>query len=350
MSDSDDELIAADRAPRWVRWAALSIAGALAAVLAGVLVSRHHGTPTTQPNPQPTSSIVARPAAPPDTAVAETGDVRWELQRRNLSAETVVGPGHFARIFSLPRPFAASGGKPMVTVDPVTGLAWIVLADRRPALLVQVSLGLARIVRVVPWGTAVIGAAAYAGHLYLSTGQGVADLAPHAAHPRRVSGLAEATGPVVVDPSRHRLIAIDLGPPTRLWTFGPHAAAVGVPGSLPLREATTAVVDGAIWILGRAGDGAVLERLDPATLRPVARPRLPVRLSEGSVLIGGSGRALWLSGPLPSDYLICADAETGAALQTWPMPGVGSVAARHGRALLAVGSRFREIKLGRCPA
>jgi hypothetical protein len=351
----DDELVVVRRLPRWLRLAAWSMAGVLAGAVVAVVISRHHGRSTAPPVPSPVvgssggSSGVPNPPAASHAAVAEAGDLRWEVADTTLYAESAAGP-HFVRQIALPQAFGTPVSEPRVTVDPVSGAVWVVLEKSRPSLLVRVSAGIFRILRVVHWMTAVNGAAAYAGHLYLSTGLGVADLAPRASRPRPLTGLAGAVGPVVADPSRHRLIAMDLGNPTDLWTFAPGTAPAKAPRPLPLNAATMAVVGPAIWVLGYVGDRAVLGRLDPETLRQTTRVQLPAHLSTRAVLLPGGDRALWLSGPLAGDRLVCADARTGAALQTWQIQGVDSVAPWRGSALVSAGGLSRTIHLRGCPA
>jgi hypothetical protein len=276
--------------------------------------------------------------------------MRWEVQGATLYVDTPAGPGHFVRAIDLPSAFRAPASAPDVSLDPVTGDAWVVLTHSRPSLMIHVSLNLARIVRQARWATPVSYAAAYAGHLYLSTRQGIADLAPHAAQPRPVPGLVGATGPLVADPSRHRVIAVSPGSDSTLWTFSPHTAPSNRRVRIPHEDVTMTVVTAGIWILGRVGRHAVLERLQPTTLQPTTRRRLPADISERAMLLPGSARALWVYEPADPARLVCADARSGAELQTWHVSDANSVAALHGSATIALDARFQTIKFRGCHA
>jgi hypothetical protein len=109
-------------------------------------------------------------------------------------------------------------------------------------------------------------------------------------------------------------------------------------------------VDGAIWVGGYAQSGAVLERLDPRTFRPIARSPAQARFNPGTSLVGAGSRVLWVLSGGGGPFLWCVDAATGDVAQTFTMPmGVNGVASDRSGAVVASDGGPVELVLSGCP-
>lgn len=300
--------------------------------------------------PKVGTSTAPGATSPPRTAAAAAAGTWWEVKGTTLDVENANGRyNNYARVIPLPSAFATSAGRAKLTVDPVTGWVWVVLEGSRPSFMLRVSARFARVMREIRWPMPVHDVAAYAGRLYLSTDRGIATLAPHGAQPRLLPGLAGVMGPLAVDPARHRVIALDLDHHrARIWAIRPGTSPAETDSSFSADHATIAVVAGAIWILAANAGHASLLPLGPATLRPTRPMRLPDGLSARAVLVPDGDEALWLSGPVDGDRLVCANVKTGAALHTWPYRDVDSIASDRDHALIAAGSQFHRVRLRPC--
>ncbi len=223
---------------------------------------------------------------------------------------------------------------PHLAVDATVHHIWVVLENASPSRVIEFDERTLRPLREITWIHLIQSAVAYAGHLYLTTDLGIADVAPGRLSPRFVPGLAGAVGPVAVDPQRHRLIAIDLGYPANIWTFRPGGRPVEGRVLLDINKGSLTVVNGAIWIGGFTASGAVLDRIDPRTFRPVLRTR-PRLFDPGAVVIAGGSRVLWVRPGSDSTLLGCLSATSGRLEQKWDLPGVNAVVSDGNGALLA---------------
>jgi hypothetical protein len=168
-------------------------------------------------------------------------------------------------------------------------------------------------------------------------------------HPRFVSGLRGALGPVAADPTRHRLIVVDVSNPLAVWSYRhgerPYQSAL----RLPIGDGTIAVADGNIWVGGFGTRGAVLYRLDPETLLPTAGGRAPM-FGPGADLLAGGRRVVWVrSGDESSDLLVCMEASTGRIEQRFRIIGdIPAVASTGGYAVLATAQGVLTMGLAGC--
>ncbi|HEX3337095.1 MAG TPA: hypothetical protein VHS54_11590 [Jatrophihabitans sp.] len=318
----------------------LVLVAAVVTVAAGILVRHGEGHRA----PQPVTSAAPVAAAVPHTAVLIDGRSVVVLVHGRLRVQERAS----GRLLGQTRaPDPGTAGTVELVTDPDTGLLWAVTANSVPTRIAAYRLPSLRLVRQVSWVRLVVSAAAVAGHLYVSTSVGVADLAPGAATPEPVPGLYGAVGPLVVDRSRHRIIAADLGYPTDVWSYRPGAVPQASSAPLRIADATLAVVGNRIWIAGHQGERAVLWRLDPATLavvdraRPVSGPR--ARLA----LVAAGADVIWLRGSNDADRLFCADADRGALLQAWRVRG--SVDSTSGLAYADTADGLRALALAGCP-
>jgi outer membrane protein assembly factor BamB len=325
------------RPPRWA--AAILVVVALVAVAVAVVTrprSPHHPPRAVVPSPVATTI--------PQTAVTVDGStyvalVGGRLVARDLRSDDVRGS-------AFPPPVDGTG-RIALLVDPSRAVLWAVTINAVPATLSEYRLpGLAEVRRVF-WPPIVLAAAALAGHLYVTTSVGVADLAPGSSSPRRIPGLYGAVGPIVADPARHRIIAMDLGYPTDMWSYRPGGVPEESHTQLRLSDGTAAVVGDQLWIGGHQDERPVLWRLDPSSLAPVVAAWLPGGADARVVAVAAGSRVLWLRTSDDEDSLYCVDAERGAILQTWRVRGtVDSVA---GQAYVDTPDGVRPLPLAGCP-
>jgi hypothetical protein len=208
-----------------------------------------------------------------------------------------------------------------------------------------------RFLRSVVVAHGIAGAAALHGHLYLATGSGLTELPP-AGRPRQIAlpGLHGGANVVAADPMHWRLIVIDFGLPTHVWSYPPGGRAVGG-GALPLGKGTLAVTGrGQIWIGGYGSTGAVLVRLDPRTLRPTRSSELVHELGPGADIVGSGDRVFWIGGGPMSLY--CVAGTDGGVGEVWPgavgAAGPGPVGSRRGMALAVTDAGAVSLPMHGC--
>jgi hypothetical protein len=330
--------------PQWLGWVATLLAVVL---VAGVVSTQLHGTHR-RPAAAPTTS---RQAPPPTKGADEVLDIvnganggQWVLTGSTLAS---VDGTRVERSVPLGRLAMPSDSRPQLTIDQVTGRLWIVVADVEPAMLVEYDTASLRVLRRLAWPQLVHGGVAYEGHLYLATDIGVAELAPGAARPRLIAGLGAANGPMALDAARGRLVIMNVGYPTRVWTYRPGQLPISTGVALPLGGGTVTVVGAAIWVGGFSDRGAVLAKLNPKTLRPVIRAAKDP-YGPGSVIIAGGASVLWVRPGNGTDVLACADARTGRIEQRWQLAAVTAVASQHGGALVLTRGSALGLLLSGC--
>ena len=348
MSRADDvEFLAADgsesapseevlvvgrrRGPRWL-WpgAAVAVAVVLAGVVAGRAVSGHHHA---RPAPAFTGTTVAkgppparqRSVGPPfdvgDDAVLDVVTVRqhmWALRAdyRLTGFGIAAGRDHTVRLpqIALTDPYAAV----RLVLDATRARLWVVVEGTRSGRAIEYdlwTLARRRDVRL-PW---IASAAALNGHLYATSGTTLVDVAPTGA-PRSIRTLSTSSVfAVAADPARSRVIILAGGFPTHVWTYRPAAGLRAIPETLPFGKGSIAVSDNAIWVGGFAQHGAVVDRLDPATLRPMLTSPIAARLGPGAVLLAGGAGQVWAVAGDGRSGLWCVDGRSGKAARFWPL-------------------------------
>ncbi len=181
----------------------------------------------------------------------------------------------------------------------------------------------------------------------MTTSVGVADLAPGSSTPRAIPGLSGAVGPIIADPARHRVIAMDRGYPTDMWSYRPGDGPQESHTQLRLADGTVQVAGDRIWVGGHQDEQPVLWRLDPSSFAPVVMVRLPGGSRTRVVVVAAGSRVLWLRTSDDQDGLYCADARRGAILQTWAARG--TVASVAGLAYVASPDGVSALSLAACP-
>jgi hypothetical protein len=336
-SPDDDVLELRPWRPRR-RPAAVLVVGALVVAVVAV-VSRAH-------SPHHPARAVVPPVATTISQTAVTFDrstyvalVDGHLVARDLGSDHVRG--------SALAPPVDETGRIALLVDPSRALLWAVTINAVPATLSEYRLPDLAPVRRVVWPPIVLAAAALAGHLYVTTSVGVADLAPLSSTPRPIPGLYGAVGPIIADPARHRIVAMDLGYPTDMWTYRPGAVPQESHTQLRLADETLEVVGDRIWVGGHQDERPVLWRLDPSSLAPVVKASLPGGFRARVVVVAAGSRVLWLRASEDQESLYCVDAGRGAILQSWRVRGtVDSVT---GWAYVDTPDGVQSLHLAGCP-
>jgi hypothetical protein len=348
---SGEEVLTGGGLPRWT-WL-LAAVGAVALVVGLLVAHAGHGprTPAAalqSPVPRPSvSGDLPVGGVPAAFDVAITPRAKWVLEADTLvrvDGTRVIRSVHVARLNGL-QPYSV----PRLAVDPAAQRLWAVSTNSSPTVMAEFDMASMRLLRELTWRQPVRSAAAYRGHLYVSTDRGVADLSPGRTAPQFIAGLSGAVGPLAVDPSRHRLIAMDYGFPTDIWTYRPGGRPVEAAGTLAFGKGTIAVVRGAIWVGGDGTSGAVLERLDPHTLRPVTHSALASELDPGAMILAAGRSVLWLAADgITGPVLICADGATGLVEQRWKFRSLNAVASDAADAMVATGDGVLGLVLSSC--
>ena len=265
----DDDLLEIGPRRRPSRWLSLAVVIVLAAAVGTQIALRrhtaHHPAAASVTAPAPASHTTSVPlpgSSPAPLDIAAVGPRVWALQGGALTLIDELHIRHTIRLTG--GELQDVGSTAGLFVDSASNGIWVIGEHARSGRMIEFdSETLARI-RDIRWSQPVNNAAVLDGHLLLATDAGVADLAPDARVPRLVSGLLGAIGPIAVDRRRDRLIILDLGYPTTVWTYRPGTNPVQSSFNLPFANGTVQVASGAIWVGGFGGSGAVLDRLDSA--------------------------------------------------------------------------------------
>jgi hypothetical protein len=128
---------------------------------------------------------------------------------------------------------------------------------------------------------------------------------------------------VTADPTRHRLLLVDLdGDHASVRAQRPSDPRPEAQATLPFSKGWVVVAGDQIWAAGYGDHGAVLDRLDPKTLRVVARSPVAAQLGPGAIVVGAGLQALLVRSGSGGDGLWCVDAHTGGLAATWSsVPG-----------------------------
>ncbi len=343
-SDGDDEVMSSGGLPRWLGFvAALAVAALLAALVRqGLSGGDHTAAPTstdsrTSPPPGPSANFA--------WDLAKSAGGTWLLESTSLAQ---VSGTRVARSVALRGLVVQQVSVPKLAVDAAANRVWIVLTNAALTRMIEFDAVTLQRIRTVTWSHLVQGAAALRGYLFLSTDFGIAELAPGASRPRYVPGLAGSIGPVVVDAARGRIVTMDLGYPTDIWTYRPGSRPHEAETPLPLENGTIAVVGGQIWVGGSYESGrAVLLRLDPRTLQPVQQAPAS-EFGPEAVIAGTGAKVLWLRTADSSNLLACVNATTGRVEQRWRVISVNAVASDRSGALVATPSGVLGLVLSGC--
>lgn len=192
------------------------------------------------------------------------------------------------------------------------------------------------------------GAAAMDGHLYVTSGGNLLDIASRG-EPRmlRVVGAGAGVGAIAADSDRSRLLILDYGFPSHVWVYRPgQSVAMRSRARLPVGKGSIAVVGGGIWIGGFTSGSATLWRLDPASERAVDVSPLAAELHPGAVIVAAGQHVFWVRSGGGGDDLWCVSAATGREAQHWTVSG--AVASTAGIAVIGTDSGAAALPLVGC--
>jgi hypothetical protein len=353
------------RAPRWV--VALACAALAAGAVAAVAGNEHRtggnpsaagSTPRAEPVRMPAVEATLGEVVPTDSKpvldVVVTPNRTWILQAGQLVA--IPASGRIERVPITGLDFTPVLDSVRLVPDLAAGRLWLVVLGTPGGPVIEYDLALQRLRTVRP-GPPTTSAAALDGHLYLAAesdgSAGIGDLAPGASVLSRIRAPGVVTS-LAADPSRSRLLALSLvdagtsAPGARVLQLWPGRQLSASAQTLPFGKGGIAVTgDGAVWAGGYGAGGAVLVRVDPASLRTVTRSPVAPDLGPGANLVAAGTHTIWLRSGAGGSALYCLDAHTGAGRQVWSnAPGrVGSV---RGVAYLATGAAVVRLPLDSC--
>jgi hypothetical protein len=358
MSDpSEDELLTTRGMPRWVQW----VAGVGVAALLGGLVIVKTGSSSSDPatsTPASTPPIVA-PVSVPPVAVAGTDPVRlpiaspaadvvtaagdtWVLQRHTVLRlhngrwRAVTGNGVDADV-----------AETRLVLDGPAHQLWVVVLGAPNTILQAFDTRTLHLVTSITWFREVSAAAALRGSLLFADAAGLYRLhADGAVTPITVPGNREVLD-IVADPLRDRvLMLVWSAPGVELWQADGTSATLVARGMTSLVKGHLGVTEsGQIWLAGFADTGAaVLDRLDPGTLRVVQVSSLAGQVGPGALLLAAGTDSLFIGSGNGARKLWCIEGRDGAPVQHWPV-FTERVASSSGTAYAASGGGLVRLDL-----
>jgi len=315
-SDDDELLVEPGGTPRWtIALVALAAAGLLALV---AIRAKSHERTTASPSEPPSITVTHAVSGAPvikidntdDPVVAAVLDHGRLTVMRTDSLVNLTAKGKVLVNRHLAGDSALVAGAPAVDlfIDRAHNVGWAVSGIERQARVMTFDPTTMRTRQVTYNNFIVYDAALLDGRLYVATREGIAWLAAdgRSGHVPNVSGVVLS---VAADVTRDRLLAVvsSAGNPLIAVTPAGHLETVA---GLDAIKAQVAVVGGDIWLGGFAQRGAILEKLDPSTLRPVKHV-VTTGLGPGAVFVGVGTRDLFVTSGGSAAVTWCVDARTG---------------------------------------
>jgi hypothetical protein len=349
-----EDVLDLGRPPRVPRWAYLAGGLLAAAVIAGVTVAFAVGSPGPPAAPAstpPPSNAAADHGGPADADdVLVLGRYLFRLAPDVLyRTDAAAAPGAQATLPISGLDALGPASSYHLIGDAAAHLVWLVGYGGAPTTLLAVDTDTMAVRARVNWPQAVNGAAALNGDLYVLTANAVVDVTVTRS-PVDVTHLPGQYMTITADPARHRLLLLDENSLSPV-SYEPVTHAVRSGPRLPFGKGDL-LADGAgrVWAGGygfATGEGAVLDRLDPLTLRPVASSPLAGQLGPGAQLVASGSAVIWLRSGAGGDDLWCVDGRTGRPAQHWKVAGV--VASRTGYAVVDTVGMVQRLTLRGCP-
>ena len=313
----DDELLVEPR--RMPRWAVAVLAPAAAGLLAIVSIRTSSDNHTASSPSEPPLITVTQPVSGAPVIRIDSSD--------DPVVAAVVDHGHLTVIRTDSLVDLTSKGKVLVNrqisgddalgteapsvrlfVDRARDVGWAVSILERQARVMTFDPTTMQPRRVTNNNFIVYDAALLDGRIYVATSEGIAWLATdgRSGHVPNVSGVVSS---IAADTTRHRLLAVvsSAGNPLIAVTPSGHLETLA---GLDAVKAQVAVVGNDIWLGGFAQRGAVLEKLDPRTLRPGVHLST-IGLGPGAVFVGVGTHDLFVTSGAGDDVTWCVDARTG---------------------------------------
>lgn len=350
------------RIPRWVLLVAASLAAAL---VVAVAVSRHDSghpaavvsrssSPSSSSSLLPQSAVGSRlplSSTAPAVDVAMSGRTTWVLQPGRITALDDLTSRRAVGSFTAD--LSGPNSTPVLLVDPSFGTLWLVIQGSSPGRVLEFN-AFTLSQRSASTLDTINSAAALNGHLYLTTGAHLIDIAPGSAPRNLATGRASGLFAVIADPTqraRPRLLILDLGFPSHVWTYRPGGKLTKTSAPLPFGKGSIAVAGGQIWVGGFGQTGAVLMHLAagasaPNDLTAVGVSPLTGGLGPGALIVGSGQHVFWVRSGAGGDDLWCVDADTGRVDQHWNLSG--AVASTSGTAVIATNTGAAPLHLAGC--
>lgn len=305
------------RVPRWVVVVACALAAiAVVGVVAGRSRTKHPavaGISNTNPVASGRLHAALRLDGGPDALdVLLDGSRLFVLQPTKISRFDLPSKHVADSVGLADGSVAAAQSSARLLLDPSDGRLWVVEQGVRPARLLEFDAATLRPTRDVTVDVAIQDAAVMYGHLYLASSAGLDDLVPGALAPMRLGAVHGSVSAVAADPARRRVLVLDDSSPVAVSVMSAgRVTARRIFGKL--NQGSIAVVGDDIWVAGSGDYGAVMARLDPATLAPLQTS--PVALEAKGLAVSSGARDLWVSAT--GAGLWCLDARSGTVLVQW---------------------------------
>lgn len=252
--------------------------------------------------------------------------------------------GRSALTVPLPHPDSAYD----VLADPARHRVWLV---QRDPLRVDVYRSTGRLDRSLEVGGTADGVALLDGDLYVAGSAGVRRIALTGSGLHAAPAGVRPGELIIADAARHRLLFVDhAGAQTSVRAQLPQHARPDGRGGLPVNTTDLVAAGTQIWAAGYdATNAAVLERLDPGTLRPAVHSVLEHRL-PGVLVVAANARELLVRNVAGGEGLWCVDARSGVVDQSWPgLPGAVAVGPDGSYLIAATDQAPRRLTDAACP-
>lgn len=326
----------------------------VAAVAIGLVVvaastHRHHRTTPAPRSPRTRPAVAyALPAAPVATMTLPTasrpddvltvGDVTWFVAGDSLLR--TGGHGWLRRHVGA-APVAPARRR--LLFDPQTLRLWVVdVGGSGPAWVRAFTARGLRQVLALRWPRAVVAAVPVRGSLYVADSRGLERLTVDGARTRIDVPWGRRIRALTADEARDRTLAL-VGRPAqlRLAELGELERFAPVPAPAGLRSATLGVTgDGQLWLAGATPSGALLDRLDPRTLRPLRTSGLAQHLGRRAEVVASGTSSVLVAGTRPAGappQLWCL-APDGRPVRRWQLAATrAAMTQRHAVAVTRTG-------------
>jgi hypothetical protein len=276
----------------------------------------------------------------PAQAVVVSGHETWVLQKQRLTVLDGLSTLRTPPV-TVDLDTSDPDSQPMLLLtDTSSGRLWIVNTGGTGEVVALDAFTLDR-----EWGASTVGiggAAVLDGRLYVISSGALIEFTNTRPRERAELPAGEFYG-IATDPTHDRLLLVNAGFPTQLWSYRPGGKLTPV-ATLPFTKASLAVVAGRVWIGGYGNGGAVLERLDHTRAHPSP---LADELGPGARIVAAGQHVVWVrDGDADSGGLWCVDAATGRAAQQWDVDG--QAASVDGTAVVANSSGLLRLDLAGC--
>jgi hypothetical protein len=364
-----DELLTSAGMPRWVRWLVAVGAVGLLVTLGVVKATTHAPTASTSPGPtmatptpgaassapvfRPVSVPVAGarriplPADAPPTDVLSDSGTTWVLQGRMLSTRTAAGGWRSVLIGAGP----PAPGQTALVLDRTEPRLWVVDIGTPHSTVRAFDARTLHPAGAFSWPHQILSTAALRGALYDADYHDVTRLEADGSATPISLPRGQQVVDIVADPVRVRtlLLIATKSPGMLVSELGANGPVTTVAAPYTLGKGFLGVTgSGQVWVAGFGSSGAVLARLDPATLQTAAVSPLTNQLGPGALLLAAGSRSLLIGRGDGGSGLWCVDDLAGAPVQRWAMQPVQATSSSGLAYVIANGQLVRLRISGRC--